>query len=79
MNILAVDQICNKEIDRQKDDKQEIRCPQKHKFKNDSQYGNKQTHDKKNTKRIGSGALPINKMREWIESKRKEVMKRGDD
>lgn len=33
----------------------------------------------KNTKRIGSGALPINKMREWIESKRKEVMKRGDD
>lgn len=33
----------------------------------------------KNTKRIGNGALPINKMREWIESRRKEVMKHGDD
>lgn len=27
--------------------------------------------DKKNTRRIGKGAIPANKMREWIESKRR--------
>ena len=35
--------------------------------------------ERENTKHIGNGALPLSKMREWIENRRKEVVKRGDD
>lgn len=35
--------------------------------------------EKENTKHIGNGPLPLSKMREWIENRRKEVKKHGND